>query len=107
MKLSQKQLHLLMAVGAGNPDGSLLDMDQLLEVLAYRTTKQSIQFSIRALIAKGLMEKRGRVCRRGRVRVTFGLTGEGRMYVTPAGAPPSKVEDDDDEEWEPIPVALP
>lgn len=31
--------------------------DELLEVLPYKTTKQSIQFSIRALIKKGLVEK--------------------------------------------------
>ena len=94
MKLSHKQIQVLMAVGAGNPDGSPIDLDQLLEVLTYRTTKASIQFSIRALINRGLMEKRGRGVRRGRKRITYGLTDLGRMIVRTDASETEMTEDD-------------
>ena len=64
----------------GYERGHLLDLDELLEILPYRTTKQSIQFSLRALIKKGLVEKHD--CRpRGETlhqRRTLGLTILGR-----------------------------
>lgn len=48
-----------------------VDLDQLLEWLPYRTTKQSMQFTIRALIKNGLIFKSTPEKRRGRQRVTY------------------------------------
>lgn len=52
-----KQTTILNTIVKGNPDGTFQDLDQILEALPYDTTKSSIQFSLRALIKKGLVEK--------------------------------------------------
>ena len=57
MHLTTKQIELLTTIGRRNPDGAAVDLDQLIERLSYQPSKQSIQFSIRALIAHGLMQK--------------------------------------------------
>ncbi|HCC8011073.1 TPA: hypothetical protein M8J35_003272 [Escherichia coli] len=57
MTLTDKQKDIIKTLNLGYERGHLLDLDELLEVLPYKTTKQSIQFSIRALIKKGLVEK--------------------------------------------------
>ncbi|EJA4295333.1 hypothetical protein MVR28_005053, partial [Escherichia coli] len=54
MTLTDKQKDIIKTLNLGYERGHLLDLDELLEVLPYKTTKQSIQFSIRALIKKGL-----------------------------------------------------
>ena len=58
VSLSNKQRQILNVLIKGNPDGSWVDMDQLLGRLPYRTTKPSLQHSIRILIKKGLMERK-------------------------------------------------
>lgn len=83
MHLTGKQLLLLKVISAGNDDGTNVDLDQLIERVEYETTKQSIQFSIRALIKHGLIEKTGTDKRRGRQRVTLGMTELGKTYFTP------------------------
>ncbi|WKZ86330.1 MarR family transcriptional regulator [Ralstonia pickettii] len=85
MHLTVKQIELMRVIGAGNPDGSPADLDQVLERLNYETTKSSIQFSIRALIKHGLIEKGGREKRRGRQRVLLLITSAGSMHVRPTG----------------------
>ena len=57
MTLTDKQKDIIKTINLGHERGHLLDLDELLEVLPYRTTKQSMQFSLRALIKKGLVEK--------------------------------------------------
>ncbi|HDR2361578.1 TPA: hypothetical protein QCH63_004480, partial [Enterobacter kobei] len=57
MILTDKQKDILRTIYLGHDRGHLLDLDELLEVLPYKTTKQSMQFSLRALIKKGLVEK--------------------------------------------------
>ncbi|HDN1440622.1 TPA: hypothetical protein P1E99_005160, partial [Escherichia coli] len=57
MTLTNKQKDIIKTLNLGYERGHLLDLDELLEVLPYKTTKQSIQFSIRALIKRGLVEK--------------------------------------------------
>ncbi|MGA6514859.1 hypothetical protein ACPEF8_15985, partial [Klebsiella sp. K796] len=57
MNLTSKQKDVIKTLNLGYERGHLLDLDELLEILPYRTTKQSIQFSLRALIKKGLVEK--------------------------------------------------
>jgi DNA-binding MarR family transcriptional regulator len=81
--LSLKQLELLFLIARGNPDGSLVDFDQLLEQLSYRPSKMSAQFSIRALLARELIRKAGREKRRARVRRLFSITPLGQHYVGP------------------------
>ena len=58
----------------GNEDGTFVDLDEVLDRVPYETTKQSIQFSIRALVKKELIEKQEREKRRGRSRVVLGPT---------------------------------
>lgn len=74
MNLTTKQFQILAVILKGNPDGSFVDMDQLLENLPYETTKESMQFSIRALINKNMIEKRGQESRRSKKRVVFAPT---------------------------------
>lgn len=89
MNLTIKQIALLKVVHTGNTDGSPVDLDEILERLDYDTTKQSLQFSLRALIAKGLLEKAGTEKRRNRVRVLFELTSLGAaMFSAPVAAAP-------------------
>jgi hypothetical protein len=68
VELSQKQIWIMKTVCKGGAEGDFLDLDELLKNLPYRTTKQSLQFSIRALIRRGLIEKKDREIRRGRKR---------------------------------------
>ncbi|MBY7190999.1 hypothetical protein [Escherichia ruysiae] len=80
MTLTDKQKDIIKTLNLGYERGNLLDLDELLEVLPYKTTKQSIQFSIRALIKKGLVEK-GHTRQRSDNRYhrrTLGLTTLGR-----------------------------
>ncbi|HAM5648751.1 TPA: hypothetical protein KIE80_004026 [Escherichia coli] len=80
MTLTDKQKNIIKTLNLGYERGHLLDLDELLEVLPYKTTKQSIQFSIRALIKKGLVEK-GHTRQRSDNRYhrrTLGLTTLGR-----------------------------
>jgi predicted MarR family transcription regulator len=81
--LSLKQLELLHLIARSNSDGSLIDFDQLLERLSYRPSKMAAQFSIRALLARGLIQKAGREKRRARVRRLFSITPLGQHYVGP------------------------
>ena len=80
MNLTSKQKDIIKTLNLGYERGHLLDLDELLEILPYRTTKQSMQFSLRALIKKGLVDKHE--CRpRGETlhaRRSLGLTVLGR-----------------------------
>lgn len=87
MHLTVKQIELLHVIAAANPDASACDLDQIIERINYETTKASIQFSIRALIKHGLIEKVGSEKRRGRRHVLIGITTVGAGYVS---APKSK-----------------
>ncbi|CCG43279.1 hypothetical protein [Magnetospirillum molischianum] len=84
LMMSQKQIAIIRAIMRGNAEGDFVDLDELLKLLPYTTTKQSLQFSIRALIKHGLIEKRPREVRRGRARrvlaptlLAYRLMGEG------------------------------
>jgi len=46
MNLTSKQKDVIKTLNLGYERGHLLDLDELLEILPYRTTKQSIQFSL-------------------------------------------------------------
>lgn len=75
VRLTQKQYALLTVIcdGNGNDESGKfvpVDVDELLERLSYRTDKPSLQFSIRALVKRQLIEKVYEV-RRGRKRVCY------------------------------------
>lgn len=80
MKLSKKQKAILALIVHGNPDGPL-DLDQLIDRLTYMPTKDSMHFSIRALVEKGLVEKGELENRRGRARRTLIATPLGQHWA--------------------------
>lgn len=70
----QMAIMKVLVVGNGWENGEFIpcDLNQLLERLEYRTTKASIQFSIRKLIKRGMIVKGDIVMRRGmHMRVLF------------------------------------
>jgi hypothetical protein len=81
MQLTTKQISQLNVIVAGNPDGSPIDKDELLERLPYETSKESLQFSIRALVKRGLVTVGGKEKRRGRLRATLVPTDEARQIM--------------------------
>jgi DNA-binding MarR family transcriptional regulator len=97
MQLTNKQVQILNVLVKGegvDAQGALIpaDLDQLLERLDYKTTKASIQFSIRALIARGLIAKAGMENRRGRKRVLLAPTETGKSLVSPSTPVPLFIE---------------
>ena len=80
---SQKQLAIVQTLRRGNADGSFMDLDQLMEALPYRVSKQALQFSLRYLTEYGLIEKKPREKRRGRIRAIWGLTLLGFKFLAP------------------------
>lgn len=76
-----KQLEIIGLIVQGeNPASAFspIDIDLLLERLSYKPSKQSLQFSIRALIQKGWIEKLY-LGRRDRVRACFVPTETGKQ----------------------------
>lgn len=61
----------------------LPDFDQLLGRLTWKPTKASAQFTIRAVIGKGLIKKEALQSRRGRLRVCYSLTEDGKLVLDP------------------------
>jgi predicted transcriptional regulator len=76
MNLTEHQRDVLEILFRANPDGSFVDMDQLLERTKNRTSKESMQFTLRSLIAKQLIMKHPRVRRRNRSRIVYSPTTE-------------------------------
>lgn len=83
--LTSHQRNVLEIVCAGNksddPTLALIDLDELLAVCAHRTTKNAMQFTIRALVHNGMMQKMERVARRGRMRAVYQATEVGKDLV--------------------------
>ena len=75
------QLEMLSAVLEGSPGVGPIDFDQLLAQLSWKPKKESAQFTIRACISKGLMEKTELQLRRGRLRVCYRTTEKGRSVL--------------------------
>lgn len=76
MQLTEKQHKILGEIAKGNgrdADGNLIpiDLDQLLQRLDYAPSKDSMHFSIRALVRRGLVVKGELQERRGRLRVVY------------------------------------
>lgn len=95
------QYEVLRIVIAGNlvsdPTLQLTDLDEILERTTRKTTKQSMQFTVRALIQAGMIEKAGQVTRRGRFRVTFTATDLGKQIGEDKPAAPAFIEPEVDE----------
>lgn len=96
--ITDKQYKIMVVICEGNKDSngkvvSPVDIDELLERVAYTTTKASMQFSIRALIRRGLIIK-GQEHRRGRLRTTLLPTPDGR--ATAGYHDPHYIESDED-----------
>lgn len=95
--ITDKQYRILSVICEGNgkaEDGAIIpvDLDELLSRLSYHTTKQSMQFSIRALVNRGLIVK-GEEKRRAAKRATYSPT---RLAIQIMGkASPSYIEDSD------------
>jgi hypothetical protein len=97
-KITARQMEVLWLVCKGNPDephAFLADLDQILERLSVRTTKEAMQFTVRALIANGLIEKAPRELRRERLRVTYQATALGLSIGKPAVSTILVSEEDD------------
>lgn len=92
-----KQFELMRIIGERNPDGTATDLDQILERLSYETSKQSLQFSIRALLNRDLIKKDGREKRRGRFRVVISLTELGEKLQGRGKSEPAMVVDPETE----------
>jgi hypothetical protein len=75
--LTDKQAEILKTVCRCNPDGTFLDLDQLLDRLTYKPTKEALQFSLRFLINRGLIEKKPVELRRGAKRRVIAGTADG------------------------------
>lgn len=87
--LSKKQIAILRILVRANPtDGTFCDLDELLDRLPYKTTKESVQFSIRALEKRGLIEKKPLETRRGQGRRVLAPTIAGYSAVKAAGTLP-------------------
>lgn len=82
--LSDKQIALMIAVAKGDGAGDFADIDQVLERLPYKTSKQSLQFSIRSLLKRGLLERKPIEVRRGRARRPLALTPRGYSMLRDA-----------------------
>ncbi|MEB0029202.1 hypothetical protein QN372_00415 [Undibacterium sp. RTI2.1] len=89
---------------AGNGESASVDLDEILDRVRYETTKASLQFSIRALIAHKLIEKKGIEKRRGRQRQVIEATELGAAtYNAPKPAPAaSYVSSVEDDEWDTV-----
>lgn len=81
MNLTSKQIEILTVIAAGVAAGEAPDLSQIVERVRYMTTKESMQFSIRALIKHGLVEKLAIEKRRGRAHRPIGITPAGQGYA--------------------------
>ncbi|MGZ8172596.1 MAG: hypothetical protein ACXWT0_01710 [Methylobacter sp.] len=77
MRITNKQIALLAAIRKGGDNGEFTDLDQILANLDYDTTKQSLQFSLRALIKRGWAIKHEQETRRKQSRRVISLTALG------------------------------
>lgn len=74
---------LTLMFSASKVTDRLLDFDQILGRLSWKPSKDSAQFTFRALVSKKMIEKAPRESRRGRVRVCYRLTLEGMKVLDP------------------------
>jgi hypothetical protein len=80
--LTTKQMLILAVVKAGNSDGTPIDLDQIVARLPYETSKESLQFSIRALVKREMLDRSKKVVRNGRSHRVIELTELGAAHVS-------------------------
>lgn len=85
--MTAKQLAVLKALVRCNPDGSLLDVHQLIERTAPGTTRGAMICTLRHLFAHGLVREDELVIRRSRKVRTLAATDAGKALVRPANLP--------------------
>lgn len=87
MRLTDNQLKILRVLSEKNKDGSDVDLDQLLDVLAVEydwvTSKAALQWSLRQLIKLELVERMGKEVRRNRARRILKLSPLGMKVMGP------------------------
>lgn len=75
--LSPKQWEVVQIILRGNPeDGSWIDFDQLLDRCSYKPTKDTMHFTLRSLVSRGLVEKKDLEMRRGAQRRVLAPTSK-------------------------------
>lgn len=85
--LTAYQFEVLRLIVKGNPETDdpwdfNLDIDQLIErIKPKETTKQALQFVVRALVTNGMIIKLSKVKRRNRLRVTYAATDVGKSVA--------------------------
>lgn len=84
MHLTQKQIELLQVIGSKNNDGTEVDLDQIIERVSWHPKKDALQFSIRALMAHGLIKRLDSEKRRGRSHRLIALTDLGLHFAASA-----------------------
>lgn len=85
--MTPKQVAILKALVKRNPDGSLLDIYQLIAAAAPGTTRGAMICSIRHLLAHGLMDEADLVVRDRKRRRTYQVTPAGVSLVRPSSLP--------------------
>ena len=79
VNLTMRQNDILLQIRKGSGAGGLLDIDQLRD--NFKVSKQAMQFSVRFLIAHGMIRKFYET-RRGRRRVCYQLTLKGHIHLS-------------------------
>lgn len=74
MIMTMRMFLIIEVIRKRNPDGTLVDLDQIIERVGYKVTKQAIQHTLRCMRQKGVIEKAGRENRGGRSRVLYRMT---------------------------------
>lgn len=82
-----KQIEMLKALVKGNPDGTPLDVYQLIEQCAPGTSRGSMICSLRHLAGHGFIAEAGKMKRRDRMMQTYVATQAGADVVRPANLP--------------------
>lgn len=76
--LTYRMMLILEVVGRRNEDGTAVDLDQIIERVDYDVSKEAIQFTLRSMVEKGVIEKCEAEKRRGRRRVIYQTTESGQ-----------------------------
>jgi hypothetical protein len=85
--VTPKQIEILRALVKRNPDGSLLDIYQLIERVAPNTVRGSMICSLKHLKGHGLITEAGKVKRRNRMMTVYLATSAGVLLVRPNSLP--------------------
>jgi hypothetical protein len=82
-KMTPKQTAIMQTLIRRNPDGTLLDVMQLIDLVAPNTTRGAMLCSLRHLAAHGLVREDKLVTRRKRSLRTYSATTAGYAIFRP------------------------